>query len=224
VFSAAGLVGAYLSAVCLLPALLKGVELRPAQWPLRIAEGLWRCAPAGKRVPSAVLLVWCCCSAPRPVAAEQQNDIRQWVGAPPQLLQEAQAVARITGSSPPASSSWCARQSAAVARTPSRLSQRLEQLVEAGQAPGLPGAQPAGQPAGRATTAARGLEPTAGALAAAAGPGCAASALHAEVAQLQALPTEDIDAALAGPLAEPWRTCGWARSTAAWRPWSACKA
>ena len=37
VFSAAGLVGAYLSAVCLLPALLKGVELRPAQWPLRIA-------------------------------------------------------------------------------------------------------------------------------------------------------------------------------------------
>ena len=40
IFSAAGLVGAYLSAVCLLPALLKGVELRPAQWPLRIAECL----------------------------------------------------------------------------------------------------------------------------------------------------------------------------------------
>ena len=36
--------------------------------------------------------------------------------------------------------------------------------------------------------------------------GVPASALQAEVAQLQALPTEDIDAALAGPLAEPWRT------------------
>lgn len=34
-FSAAGLLGAYLSAVCLLPALLKNVELQPAQWPLR---------------------------------------------------------------------------------------------------------------------------------------------------------------------------------------------
>jgi len=38
VFSAAGLLGAYLSAVCLLPALLSSVELRPAQWPLRLAE------------------------------------------------------------------------------------------------------------------------------------------------------------------------------------------
>lgn len=57
VFSAAGLVGAYLSAVCLLPALLKGVELRPAQWPLRIAEGLWQLRTALlKRVPSPVLL------------------------------------------------------------------------------------------------------------------------------------------------------------------------
>src|SRR5471032_2791109 len=59
VFSAAGLVGAYLSAVCLLPALLNGVELRPAQWPLRIAERLWLMRSGLiKRVPSAVLLVW----------------------------------------------------------------------------------------------------------------------------------------------------------------------
>ncbi|MCZ2996123.1 hypothetical protein NYY81_19015, partial [Acinetobacter baumannii] len=34
--------------------------------------------------------------------------------------------------------------------------------------------------------------------------GVPASALQAEVTQLQALPTEDIDAALVGPLAEPW--------------------
>ena len=36
--------------------------------------------------------------------------------------------------------------------------------------------------------------------------GVPVAALQAEVAQLQALPTQDIDAALAGPLAEPWRT------------------
>ena len=58
VFSAAGLVGAYLCAVCLLPALLKGVELRPAQWPLRVAQSLWQLRTALlKRVPSSVLLV-----------------------------------------------------------------------------------------------------------------------------------------------------------------------
>lgn len=50
VFSAAGLLGAYLSAVCLLPALLKGVELRPAQWPLRVCEFLLGCV---KRCSSA---------------------------------------------------------------------------------------------------------------------------------------------------------------------------
>jgi predicted exporter len=34
------------------------------------------------------------------VAPGERNDIRQWVGSPPQLLQEAQAVARITGYQP----------------------------------------------------------------------------------------------------------------------------
>jgi len=36
--------------------------------------------------------------------------------------------------------------------------------------------------------------------------GVPVGALQAEVAQLQALPTQDIDAALLGPLGEPWRT------------------
>ncbi|MCF5354791.1 hypothetical protein GIW06_26880, partial [Pseudomonas syringae] len=36
--------------------------------------------------------------------------------------------------------------------------------------------------------------------------GVPASALKAELAQLQALPTQDIDQALQGPLSEPWRT------------------
>lgn len=40
IFSAAGLVGAYLSAVCLLPALLNGMTLQPAQWPLHLAQRL----------------------------------------------------------------------------------------------------------------------------------------------------------------------------------------
>ena len=35
--------------------------------------------------------------------------------------------------------------------------------------------------------------------------GVPASALQAELAQLRALPTQDIDSALKGPMAEPWR-------------------
>jgi predicted exporter len=100
-FSAAGLLGAYLSAVCLLPALLAGVELRPAQWPLRIAQTLTTLQRLLARVPSAVLLIlvllFCAAGLWR---LETRNDIRQWVGSPPQLLQEAQAVARITGYQP----------------------------------------------------------------------------------------------------------------------------
>ncbi|WP_265463401.1 hypothetical protein, partial [Aeromonas salmonicida] len=95
-FSAAGLLGAYLSAVCLLPALLKGVELHPAQWPLRVAETLLSVREALlKRVPSPVLLALLALFCAGGLwQLESKNDIRQWVGAPPQLLQEAQAIAR----------------------------------------------------------------------------------------------------------------------------------
>src|SRR5471030_1720526 len=102
VFSAAGLVGAYLSAVCLLPALLKGTDLRPAQWPLRVCEVLLKVREAllrkvGSRLLLALLVLFC---AGGLWHLTSKNDIRQWVGAPPQLLADAQAVARITGYQP----------------------------------------------------------------------------------------------------------------------------
>ncbi|WP_124431206.1 MMPL family transporter [Pseudomonas orientalis] len=209
VFSAAGLVGAYLCAVCLLPALLSGVELRPAQWPLRIAERLWQWRAALiKRVPGAVLLVWVLLFCTGGLwQLNSKNDIRQWIGAPPQLLQEAQAVARITGFQP-TSQFFLVRadNQQQLLERQAALGQRLDQLVNMDKLQGylalnqlvnLPAEQQ--QLRDALNTLAQHWQPLLDL-------GVPADALRAEVAQLQALPTEDIDAALKGPLAEPWRT------------------
>ena len=209
VFSAAGLVGAYLCAVCLLPALLKGVELRPAQWPLRVAQGLWQLRTALlKRVPSSVLLVgvllFCAAGLWQ---LNTKNDIRQWIGAPPQLLQEAQAVARITGYQP-TSQFFLVRadNQQQLLERQGDLGKRLDQLVNMDKLQGylalnqlvnLPSEQQ--QLRDALNNLAQHWQPLLDL-------GVPASALQAEVAQLQALPTADIDAALQGPLAEPWRT------------------
>lgn len=209
VFSAAGLIGAYLSAVCLLPALLKGVELRPAQWPLRIAECVWLVrASLLKRVPSPVLLAMVLLFCAGGLwHLNSKNDIRQWIGAPPQLLQEAQAVARITGFQP-TSQFFLVRadDQQQLLERQAALSQRLDQLVNMDKLQGylalnqlvnLPAEQQ--QLRDALNQLPQHWQPLLDL-------GVPATALQAEVAQLQALPTEDIDAALVGPLAEPWRT------------------
>lgn len=209
VFSAAGLVGAYLCAVCLLPALLSGVELRPAQWPLRIAERLWQWrAGLIKRVPGAVLLVWVLLFCAGGLwQLNSKNDIRQWIGAPPQLLQEAQAVARITGFQP-TSQFFLVRadNQQQLLERQAALGQRLDQLVNMDKLQGyLALTQLVNLPAEQQQLrdALNKLEQHWQPLLEI---GIPVDALQAEVAQLQALPTEDIDAALKGPLAEPWRT------------------
>ncbi|RZI28953.1 MMPL family transporter [Pseudomonas orientalis] len=209
VFSAAGLVGAYLCAVCLLPALLSGVELRPAQWPLRIAERLWQWRAALiKRVPGAVLLVWVLLFCAGGLwQLNSKNDIRQWIGAPPQLLQEAQAVARITGFQP-TSQFFLVRadNQQQLLERQAALGQRLDQLVNMDKLQGyLALTQLVNLPAEQQQLrdALNKLEQHWQPLLEI---GIPVDALQAEVAQLQALPTEDIDAALKGPLAEPWRT------------------
>jgi len=209
VFSAAGLVGAYLSAVCLLPALLQGVDLRPAQWPLHIAERLWLMRSGLiKRVPSAVLLVWVLLFCAGGLwQLNSKNDLRQWIGAPPQLLQEAQTVARITGFQP-TSQFFLVRadNQQQLLERQAALGQRLEQLVNMDKLQGyLALNQLVNLPAEQQQ-----LREALNALPAHWQPlldlGVPVGALQAEVAQLQALPTQDIDAALLGPLAEPWRT------------------
>jgi predicted exporter len=208
VFSAAGLVGAYLSAICLLPALLKGADLRPAQWPLRVAEYLLDCREAllsFARTPVLLALLIAFCVGGL-LQLESKNDIRQWVGAPQQLTDEARTIARITGYQP-TSQFFLVRAASQheLLERQSALSERLDQLVSLEKLQGyLSLNQLLSQPSEQ-----RQVREALNQLPAFWQPlielGVPLEALQTELATLQALPVEDIDAALAGPLAEPWR-------------------
>jgi predicted exporter len=209
VFSAAGLLGAYLSAVCLLPALLKGTDLRPAQWPLRVSEYLLRCREALLKLAStpvllALLIAFCVGGL---LQLDTKNDIRQWVGAPQQLTDEAQTIARITGYQPTSQFFLvrAANQQQLLERQ-TALNERLDQLVNLEKLQGyLSLNQLVSQPTEqrKVREALNKLPPFWQPLL---DVGVPAEALQAELTKLQALPTEDIDAALVGPLAEPYRT------------------
>ncbi|MCS3469511.1 putative exporter [Pseudomonas sp. JUb42] len=209
VFSAAGLVGAYLTAVCLLPALFNNVELRPADWPLRLSQRLLACREAllrhiGTPWLLALLLLFCVGGLWH---LTTRNDIRQWISAPPQLTQEAQSIARITGFQP-TSQFFLVRGKDAqqLLERETALGQRLDQLVDLDKLQGYLSlnqivASPAEQQATR--LALKRLpefwQPLLDL-------GVPADALQAELDKLQALPPADIDSVLAGPLGEPWRT------------------
>src|SRR5471030_1841089 len=209
VFSAAGLVGAYLSAVCLLPALLKGTDLRPAQWPLRIAEFLVNLLEAllqRARTPVLLALLIAFCVGGL-LQLSTKNDIRQWVGMPQHLTDEAQTITRITGYQPTSQFFLirAANQQELLERQ-SALTDRLEQLVNLDKLQGFLSlnqlvSQPSEQKQVREALnkLPQFWQPLLDV-------GVPVEALQAELAKLQALPTEDIDAALAGPLAEPYRT------------------
>lgn len=207
-FSAAGLVGAYLSAVCLLPALLKNTRLQPAQWPLSVATALVNLRERLlQRVPSpallALVLLFCVGGLWH---LETRNDIRQWVGSSPTLLEEAKEVARITGYQP-TSQFYLVRgadQSQLLDRLQT-LSVRLDQQVQAGTLKGYMAlsqtlASTAEQQRLREalTRLPQHWQPLLEV-------GVPQSALENEVAQLRALPVLDIDQVLAGPLGEAWR-------------------
>ncbi|QXI28985.1 MMPL family transporter [Pseudomonas vanderleydeniana] len=208
VFSAAGLLGAYLTAVCLLPALLKGADLRPAQWPLKACEALLALREKllqklGSPVLLGLLLLFC---AGGLWQLGTKNDIRQWVGAPPQLQAEAQAIARITGYQPTSQFFLVrAADQQQLLERQAALGKRLGQLVSLDKLQGylslnqlvsLPSEQQ------RLRDSLQQLpqhwQPLLDL-------GVPPAALQQELAELQALPIEDIDSALAGPLGEPWR-------------------
>lgn len=208
VFSAAGLVGAYLCAVCLLPALLGGVDLQPNQWLLRIAQHLVAYRHRlMQRVPSPVLLgllmLFC---AGGLWQLDSRNDLRQWVASPPQLLEEAQAVARITGYQP-TSQFYLVRgadQEQLLERLQA-LSAKLDALIDQGKIKGYRSiSQLVASPARQSQ-----LQQALGALPAHWQPllelGVPEQALEAELEQLASLPRPGIEDILSGPLSEAWR-------------------
>ncbi len=209
VFSAAGLLGAYLSAVCLLPALLSNVELRPAQWPLHLAERLINLREKlleRVRTPVLLALLIAFCVGGL-VQLQSKNDIRQWVGAPQRLTDEAQSVARITGYQPTSQFFLVrgANQQQLLERQ-AALSDRLEQLVNLDKLQGYLALDQLVSPPRQQQQVREALNKLPQYWQPLLDLGVPVTALQSELQQLQALPAEDIDAALAGPLGEPYRT------------------
>ncbi|MBK5378119.1 MMPL family transporter [Pseudomonas sp. TH43] len=209
VFSAAGLLGAYLSAVCLLPALLKNVELRPAQWPLTLAERLVNLREKlleRVRTPVLLALLIAFCAGGL-MQLQSKNDIRQWVGAPQHLTDEAQAIARITGYQPTSQFFLvrAANQQQLLERQ-AALSERLQQLVNLDKLQGYLALDQLVSPPSQQEQVRAALNKLPQYWQPLLDLGVPPAALQNELQQLQSVPAEDIDAALAGPLGEPYRT------------------
>ncbi|WP_095152462.1 MMPL family transporter [Pseudomonas sp. Irchel s3b5] len=209
VFSAAGLLGAYLSAVCLLPALLKGVELRPADWPLRICEYLLSCREALLKhlktpVLLALLIAFCVGGV---LQLDSRNDIRQWISAPQSLTDEARTIAQITGFQPTSQFFLvrAANQQQLLERS-SALSERLDQLTGLDKLQGYLSLNQLVSPPNEQQQVRDALNKLPQFWQPLIDVGVPVEALQAELATLQSLPAEDIDTALTGPLAEPYRT------------------
>jgi predicted exporter len=103
VFSSAGVLGAYACTVCLLPAWSQRWQPRPALAVMHFAR-LWlaaRDALLHRRTVRyggiALLLVACTGGVLR---LNMQDDLRQWLGVPPALLEQAAAIGTITGYMP----------------------------------------------------------------------------------------------------------------------------
>ncbi|MGN8345443.1 MMPL family transporter [Pseudomonas sp. SMV71] len=209
IFSAAGLIGAYLTAVCLLPALLKGADLRPAQWPLRLCEGLLKLREtllARVRTPVLLGLLLAFCAGGL-WHLTTKNDIRQWIGTPQHLTDEARDIARITGFQPTSQFFLIrADDQAQLLERQTALNERLDQLVGLDKLQGYLSLNQLVSPPAEQQKVREALARLPAFWQPLLDLGVPVAALQAELAQLQALPIEDIDAALSGPLAEPYRT------------------
>ncbi|MES2821810.1 MAG: hypothetical protein V4812_22785 [Pseudomonadota bacterium] len=208
IFSAAGLLGCYLCTLCLLPVLLGRGPLRPWPAPLFMARRLlaWRAALL-QRVATpwllGLLLLFCAAGASQ---LNFKDDLRQWVSASPQLLEEAQAIGRIIGYQP-TSQFYLVRAAdpAQLLQRQAELARRLDGLVAQGQLGSYLAlsqllAPPAEQQ--RLRQALARLPDAAQPLYAL---GVPPAALAEELRQLQALPELSLEQALAGPLGELWR-------------------
>lgn len=209
VFSAAGLLGAYLSAVCLLPALLNNLELRPAQWPLTLAERLVTLREKlleRVRTPVLLALLIAFCAGGL-MQLQSKNDIRQWVGAPQRLTDEAQTIARITGYQPTSQFFLVrAADQQQLLERQAALSERLEQLVNLDKLQGYLALDQLVSPPSEQEKVRQALNQLPQYWQPLLDLGVPLAALQSELQQLQTVPAEDIDTALAGPLGEPYRT------------------
>ena len=207
-FSVAGLLAAYLCVIGLLPLLLRGDAIAPQPLLLGFGERLIRLRETLiKRTGSwpllAVVALFC---AGGLWQLQIKNDLRQWLGSQPQLLGEAQSVARITGYQPTSQFFLVrAADETQLLQRQAELAGRLDRLVASGQLKGylaLNQLLATAQQQQQAREALRQLPQHWQALI---DLGIPQAALQAELEQLEKLPPQTLDQTLQGPLGEPWR-------------------
>lgn len=207
-FSVAGLLAAYLCVIGLLPLLLRGNAIAPQPLLLSLGERLVDLRHALlKRTGSwpllAVAALFC---AGGLWQLQIKNDLRQWLGSPPQLLSEAQAVARITGYQP--TSQFFLVRAADETRLLQRqaeLAARLDRLIASGQLKGYLALNQLLATTTQQEQARQALRQLPQHWQALIDLGIPEAALQAELNQLEKLPEHALDQALKGPLGEPWR-------------------
>jgi predicted exporter len=208
VFSSAGLLGSYLCAVCLLPALLGRADIVPWAAPLGWATRLlaWRAALLRKVATPWLLLAFLLFCAAGVAQLSLKDDLRQWASTPPRLLEQSKAISAIIGLQPTSQFFLVrAADEQTLLQRQQALSERLDKLIADGQLKSyLALSQIVAPPSEQQR-----LRQALGQLPAASQPlqalGIPEAAVSAEVGQLQGLPDLRIEQVLAGPLGEPWR-------------------
>lgn len=207
VFSAAGLLGAFACATCLLPRLLN-IKLNPWPAPLGWATGWLRMHRAlrervGTPVLLGALLLFCIGGV---LQIDFRDDLRQWIGRDPALEQQAQRIGEISGFQP--TSQYFLVQAASadeLLSTQQALADRLENLVADGKLKAYLALSQLAAP----TSTQQNLVLALPQLLEAGRPllalGVSEAQLRGELQQMQAPMPVSLDRILAGPLGEPWR-------------------
>jgi len=140
VFSAAGLLGAYACTVCLLPPWLRRWQPRPWLPLLRLAQALLHsAAQLRKGFAARPMLAWLTgltLAAGALLGINRlslHDDLRLWLGLPPELLQQAQRIGELTGVSPTGQFFLVQADNAdELLRRQARLTRELDDLVHHG--------------------------------------------------------------------------------------------
>ncbi len=207
-FSAAGLIGAYLCSVCLLPAWLNGMQLRPAPRLLAIATRLlsWHGRLQNRRTSLWLLggfLLFC---AGGIWQLHSQNDLRQWLGKDPALFAQSQRIVELTGQQPTSQFFLVrAADEAQLLQRQQALGARLDALVKNAQLRSYLSLNQLAAPAADLQALRAALADLPGHWQALLDLGIPAETLQAELQHLLEQPQPNLEQALASPLAEPWR-------------------
>ena len=208
IFSAAGLLGAYLSTLFLLPTLLGKAALRPWQAPHALAQRLLdRREALLRKLPTPwLLLIFALFCAGGLLQLSHKDDLRQWASVPPQLLEQSKTISQIVGMQP-TSQFFLVRadDEEQLLQRQQSLSQRLDRLVEQGQLKSYLALSQLMAPATQQEKLRQAVAQLPSHSAALNELGIPVDAIAREAQQLQALPTLNIEQVLAAPLSEPWR-------------------